>query len=371
MTTDEIIISKCNSIRFAVQDDLMPSFDNRLSYEEDFDIIPTRQFSQIIFNKSTKLIQIKAGLTAVVTLVKTDTSGNETTILLPDVTTYPTFKIYDYLVAFSTIECVYFEVKESGITKHKSEWQNIIEYDATYKMVQWSNLDLLSNSFEFDYLTTLAKANVNFMIVKGRVLEYQPSGEETVYDNQDSVEIIKASYSRGLLLELDVLPRQVAEILGLATRHDQFQVNEVACVAKEIPDFDMFGSAIQFKASLTQPDILGINTHDIGYDCDSTKNKMIENKGFEDATGSDSALVTEGYGLTQIVAKTLSGTPSIKVGYTVGGEEIVRTRPIGSQIMIDSNRFTPNLSGAWTIYFEISGGITDVYFQTIMFNNQP
>jgi len=372
METTEIIISKANAIRFKENNSLMPSFDNRLSYEEDFGNVPARYYNQTIFVKSWKLVQIKAGLTADVSLFKVDIDGVETEIIPSNVKNMPTFAIHDFILTFSAIEpCFYLEAKESGTVKHTSEWQEVIEETDGYLKIEWTNLDLLSNSFEFDYLTAAAIANVNYMLVKGRLLDYEPSGEETVYDNQEKTEIIKANYYRGLSLELEVIPRQIAEIIGIATRHDEFQVNEVSFVASEIPEMEMFGAAIQFKAILKQPLILGINTHDIGFDCDSTTTDMIENKGFEDASGSDSAAVTEGYGLTQIVAKTLSGSPVLKVGYTVGGDEIVRSRTIGNTILIDNNRFTPNIGAAWTIYFEVSSGIADVYFQTIMFNDQP
>ena len=371
METTEIIISKANAIRFKENNSLMPSFDNRLSYEEDFGNVPVRYYNQTIFVKSWKLVQIKAGLTAVVSLFKVDIDGVETEILTPVVTTYPTFKIYDFLLTFSTTEpCFYLEAKESGTVKHTSEWQQVIDEDDSYLKIEWTNLDLLSNSFEFDYLTVTAKANVNYMMVKGRLLEYEPSGEETVYDNQEKTEIIKANYYRGLSLELEVIPRQIAEIIGIATRHDEFQVNEVSFVASEIPEMEMFGAAIQFKALLKQPLILGINTHDIGFDCDSTTTDMIENKAQYDASGSGSFSVSDGYGVTQIITKVVSGTPTLIVGETVGGDNILPSELLTRSIppQTDNLRYAKDIEGAWTIYYDVTGGVIDIFIQTMQFN---
>ncbi len=376
METTEIVISKANSIRFAERNDLMPSFDNKLVNEESWDYIPVQNYKQIIVNGTTKLIQVKAGLTAVVTLVSIDENGTETAYISVN-TVYTDFIVYDYLISFPKDECFYFEVRESGVAKHISEIQEVIASADGYLKIEWANLDLVNNSFEFDYQTVTAKAYVNHMYVKGRLLTYEPKGEETIYNNQDKVELLKANYFRVLGLELEVLPRQISEIIGIATRHDMFNVNEVAFTAEELPSFDMFGSSIQFKAALTQNLALGINTHDIGFDCDSISGNMrVDPLGVEDAVSDGQLSVQAGFAITNIILMPYAGTtPTIKIGSTVGGDDILKTftvpntAPLTPKTM--TREFAPTTDANWTIYYEVLSGQLDIYITTVMFNLQP
>lgn len=378
METLEIILAKPNSIRFKqFVSGSLPTMDNRLSCEEVFTNTPTPIFDHIFFKDDVVLVQIKAGLTATVVLNQVFDTGITVTITSPTVTTYPTFKIYDYAITFSAVSGFYFDAKSTDgvggatVSQYISEHVFVIDDDPEYLLVQWTNLDIDSNSFEFDYTTTLAKANVNYMRIRGQVLPYEPEGEETVYDNQDEVEIIKASYFRSLVFEPELIPRHISEILGIATRHDRFLVNSVSFKAKKLPEMEMQGAYVQFSAKLTQSLVLGINTHDINFDCDSITTNDVMNIIELAATGAVTGTAQEGYSINQILLRVQTGTVTIKIGNTVGGEEIMKEKtgltsamgmiPVNIIHMTDAG-----FSGNWTIYITISGGTIDVRIQTII-----
>jgi len=370
MTTTETVVSKANGIRFADRNSGDP-FENLLSCEETYLSKVGGKVDQILFYGDTVLIQIMAGLSTTVTLRKYDETGAYSLIGEDNIETYTSYKIYEYLITFNKYERLQLAVYNGTVLDHLSEWVDVIEEDTSMMLLQWTNYDDMTDTFEFDYTTDLAVANVNFMRLPGEMVTYKPTGESTIYDNQNEKSKIKGNVYRNLTFVSDKIPRQIAEIITIATQHDRFVANSAGYIAEDMPEIEMMGAFCEVSIGLTLGLALGINTHDIGFDCDSTTNTMIENKLFEDATGSDSATVSAGYGITQIVAKALSGTPTLTVGTTPGGNEIFRTETIPTTPMIDNNRYAPNTDTAWTIYFEVSGGIMDVFFQTIMFNDQP
>ena len=375
MDTLKAVVSVANSIRFAHRNGLMNSFDNQLWCEEEWASVRGVKYNQIFFKDDEVLLQVKAGLTATVVVNKYTDGSDLVGILTPDATTtYSTFKIYEYLIDLDTLGKFYWTVTTEE-SSWISEWVEVIDTDDSMLLLQWTNLDNMNNTFEFDYTTTLAIANVNFNRIEGQLLNYKPAGESTVYDNQNEVSKIKANYYRILTLETEKIPRQLTEKLIIAMQHDTFLVNEVGYVAEELPEPNRTGGYFPMTAELKLRDSEGINTHDIGFDCDTSMIYRIENKGQEDATGAGTFSVREGYGVTQIMAKYKSGTTvNLKVGTSVGGEQILASSPITGTVPPDiiDTRYIPSYStGAWTIYWDVSGGVIDLLIQTQQMNPQP
>ena len=264
MDTLKIIVSKANSIRFAHSNGLMPSFDNMLSGDETWATKPTVKFEHVFFKDDVVLLQIKAGLTATVVLTKY--VGNVPTVITATTVTTITgqFKIYEYVLTLSSLER--FTLKA---TSEESTWLSecieVVNSEPDYKLLQWSNLDPINDSFEFDYTTTLSETYVNFMRVRGQMLQYKPSGDTKIYDNQNEKVKLKGSIYRMLTFESDIVPRQIAEMIVIAMHHDLFLLNEVGYISEELPEIEMMGAEAQIKTDLTLIDSLGLNTDDIGY----------------------------------------------------------------------------------------------------------
>lgn len=368
MDTLKAIVSKANSIRFAHINGLMPSFDNTLSSDEYFSPYVTSAFKHEFFVNDEVLVQIKTGLTATHTLNKVYQDGSETLISVTNTTTYTDFKILDFVITLSSAEEFYL-LSETEESTWKSECVSVFTnpIDAEYMLIEWTNLDVTNDSYEFDYTTADSIDNVNYMRIKGQLMTYKPKNESTIFDNQNEVTKIKANLFRVLTAQFAITPRPVAEKIIIAMQHDLFNLNQVPYVIEESPELDSVGAWVNLSADLTVVDSLGFNTHDIGYDCDSTGGEDVENKVADAATGNGSFSVSDGYGLTQIIVKKISGTPLIKFGTTVSGDDLLTERTI-VDIDIDSNRYTPDVSGTWTIYYTLSGGTVDIRVQTINFN---
>lgn len=374
MDTLKAIVSKANSIRFAHKDGNKRSFDNTLSHEEVSFNNPTPVYCQKYFYGDSVYLQIKAGLTATVVLTRHLNTGLSGTIAVSNVETYSEYKIYEYIITNNIYYTYYLELATEQST-WESEWCTVIAPEddniTKYMLLQWSNLDEGTDTFEFDYNTTLALANVNFMRILAKMQAYKPSGITEVYDNQNEKTKLKGSLFRNLTFEAEPVPTPIAELITIAMQHDLFLVNDVGYVVEDLPNIDMFGGKAQVTAELTVTASLGLNTHDIGFDCDTIIDEMIENKEVLNTIGIGTFNVSTGYGITQIIAKKISGNPVLKIGSTSGGEEIFREEEITGVTppLIDNNRFVPTTAGTWVIYYEITGGIMDLYIQTIKYSS--
>lgn len=365
MDTLKISMSKANSVRFAHVDGNMASFDNTLSFNETWFNKSPVIFDQTFFVDDVVLIQVKSGLTATITFLQILDSGITNTISATTTTTYTDFKIHEYPITHSAAARFYYK-----ITSEESEWRSecvsVIAEDTDYLLLQWTNLDDVSDSFEFDYSTVLAIANVNYMRIRGQLLTYKPAGETTVYDNQNEKAKIKGSVFRMLTMDTEQVPRQIAEKIIIATQHDSFLVNEVGYISEELPEVNPLGAGVVLSANLTLAAGLGINANDIGF---TATTDMIENKVDSSASGAETFAVTSGFGVSQIIVKKLTGTPSLKIGSTVGGTEIFPLEVITNTVppLIENVRYTPDITGAWTIYYDCSGGTVYLHVQTTKF----
>jgi len=324
---------------------------------------------QILFYGDSVLLQIKAGLTATVELRKYDETGAYTVISEDNTETYTTFIIYEYLITFNKYERLYLQAT-SETSEWRSEWVDVIAEDTSMMLLQWTNYDDMSDTFEFDYTTTLAVANVNFMRLEGEMVTYKPAGESTIYDNQNEKSKIKGNVYRKLTFVADRIPRQIAEIITIATQHDRFVANSAGYIAEDLPEIEMVGAFCEVSIDLTLSLALGINTHDIGLDCDSTTNNMIQNLTLLNKTGSQQVTGGAGYAINQIIIELVTGTTvTVKIGITVGGDEILKTYTLTSTKYF--NIFTRNyisfdgLTSVYPIYVTISGGNMNVFIQTI------
>lgn len=364
-----IIVSKANGIRFAHNDGLLPSMGNTLWRNEVWSTKVGGKFKQQYYKDDIVLIQIKGANSVPPTLKQYNSAGVSSTISLSDSTVYTDFTIFDYLVTFSTLGTFYF-IAESELSEWQSEDVEIIENDGSLKLIEWTNLDLISNSFEFDYNTTTAIANVNYIRLRGEFLTYKPGGERTVYDNQNEETIIKSSVTRVQGFSSDRIPKALAEILSIAVSHDSFLINDVGYLANELPETEMSGGFVQFNAELGEPLILGINTHDIGFDCDDTNTSNVEVKEIEGATGNGSFSISAGYMVAAVVIEKVTGTPLLKIGSSVSGDEILTSRTVTNTTPPASSNiiYTPDFDDAtWTIYYTLSGGTVNLSVVTIPF----
>jgi len=377
MDTLKAVISKANSIRWAHRDDLMRSMDNQLSCEETWSNKPSIYFDQIFFLNDPVPIQVKAGLTATVVLTQYFDDGSTTIHTVDDTTARPTVAapgadtwiVYDYLITFAALGRSYFKLTTEEST-WQSEYVNIIASDTDYRLLQWTNLDEDTDPFEFDYNTTYALANVNYMRILIEDLEYQSVGETDVYDNQNEKSILKSNQFAQILFKSGLIPRQIAQVISIAMAHDSFLVNEVAYVVEKIPEISTAGAWSIVSAPMVQNLNLGMNAHDLGFNCDTVAMSKVININKIAIAALDSALVNLGYSINQIIIELSTGTSgTIKIGTTIGGDDILKTYTLttAKDFQIFTRNFMPDtgISAAWPIFFTVIGAFITARVQTI------
>jgi hypothetical protein len=204
--------------------------------------------------------------------------------------------------------------------------------------------------------------------IEGNIKDYSFGGESSVYDNQDEMTKLKETMSRLLTLRTMEIPRYMAENLRIASGFDNFVINGVSFVREDLPEISPVegSNLVELSMTLNDKEYLGVNTHDIGFDCDNsqTTNEIMVLTELN-ASGSKSFVIPTGYLVHTFRAQWVSGTSvEVKLGETLSGSELVypfnvntTIRNITASIHADMSR-TADVS----IYATIPAGLQILTF---------
>jgi len=286
---------------------------------------------------------------------------------------------YDYWeidIAMTSFTVVKFKAiileSESVVETWSSEPVEIVTNDGKYLQIEFFNLE---NKFHAYYTNPTEADRLSHLIrIKGRLMKYKPAGETSVYDNQDEIVKTKDEVKRVLTLETELIPPYLAEMLVVAVAHDKFFVNEVEFVAEKKPDYESgSGDWAQLTCELTQRDVIGMNAHDTGYNCDSITGGDTMTLQEEGASGQTTFIIPEGYLIGYITAYQVTGSPAIIAGTTPGGSEIVSGMALTPSYTYETANvgYPLSLTGANNLYVTVSGaGATATIFVLLFKNRQ-
>jgi len=337
----QITISKANPIRWVHNDGLAAHFDNTLTDDETFQGIYRKPFSQKFLNADTVPVQLKlyGNTSGNEVIMKKYAGGVETTISATATTAYASFTIYEYLITIATGDNFYLKAYTDIDSWTSETICGVATLDRHLKL-EWFNYDPLTynENFEFDYQTAQAKAVVNFIYLEANLFEYTAGGEKTIIDNQNEKITLKRSIFRRLKLESSPVPRWLAEKLAVAMSHDVFVVNDIAYILEDDANIEKFGKTnfVNFSAVLTQKSVLGINTHDIGYEgTTSTETTMLILQELA-ASGAKTFSITDDYMILTITGERVAGDPVIKAGTTLGGDDVLLSMSLSATNTIEA-----------------------------------
>ena len=368
-----------NSIHFRELNGQLPSFDNTFLYNESFINVLSLNyyFAEYLYTDTIK-IQVKVGTGEVPTGKRyncTDNTSNTVSMVLKS--SYTDYDFYEFVSNHSSanVGCIYyFVIQNSGDDDWRSEPFKIIEDDSHMYLLEWYNYDATTgranNNFEMDYSTDI----VPFMRILGVFKDYGPKVEISVYDNLDEATKLKERVQRTLAFKTDSIPRYIAEKLVIASAHDFFCVNKVAFVREEEPEVGPLDSNMtQFSAILTQQNVIGLNTSDIGFICTGMTDCKVGNQAKANVSANTSFTIPANHGLDIITVWYNGGSNVLlKFGTTVGGTEIAQMRPSAADFNITYN--VPQdlaKTGTATLYVDVSGTSVDVdiFVRTIQNRN--
>lgn len=288
---------------------------------------------------------------------------------------------YDYWevdIDFSTFAATYVKFKVVMTSSRAlppetwySEPVEIIATDDRYLQIEFFNLE---NAWHVYYVNPTEADRISHLLrIKGELKRYKPGGETSVFDNQNEVVKTSGEVKRTLTLETEAIPPYLAEMLAVALAHDKFFINEVEYVAEGNPEYENSGDLASFSVSLTQRDVIGLNAHDTGYNCDTITGGDTMVLQELAASGQKSFAITDGYMILTLTGYRTAGSPVIKAGYTPGGDEILASMVLSSTAVTEVALIPTDKSSVTggTLYVTVSGvGATANIYIILIKNRQ-
>lgn len=369
-------VSLANSIRFYLADDNPYNFDNR-AYRD------AQMLNHLIYDYCQKFwcddsvdLQIKvASGTAAPTCTVYIESGATDVLTATLKTSYTAYDYYEITLSMGdyTGQRFYIEIKQTVSLIETRYLSNTIEslsdYPEELLSIQWHNVD---NAFEVDYSTGL----VCGLRVEGIMrLSEEAAGEQSIYDNQEELVKLFEEVKRVMTLRVPHLPEQMLEQLRVAVAHDRLFINGVEYTAEGLPQYalDEFANTGEFRVDLTQKNIIGLNTHDVGYDADrgDTINSMVLQE--LNANGPFTLTVPQGYLIQSLTALYNAGTGVVlRAGTDVDRNNIV----YDTQLRSAADNFTETVNVDYApaadtdLYVGIDGRGLDVDVYVILLKNR-
>jgi len=260
-------------------------------------------------------------------------------------------------------------LNEDTIYTHESEWINVPS--AGIEAAQEENANLFRFNWfglENSMLDYVVSGFVGTAWIEGKMVLGQTAGEATIFDNQGEEVKLKHIIKRVMMFSAEVPDYLAAQIVSW-TALDEFFINDVKYVASKEPTHSQIGNSNMhlLTAELKQYSPIGINTHDVGFDCDAaTIQTMIVNALHVSKTGSFTVEAPSGYLLHTVTLVRNSGSADIKLGIAAEGDEVFTDNTIdGTDTLVAVQCHYP-LDSATTLYFTVTGTVNfDVNLQYI------
>jgi len=359
-----LTISLANSIRFRPVDSNPPNFDNT------FDGLNTvnnrlinQQYQQRYAGEDVRIQAMSATGDAVTCRAWYNNAW--VAIAADSLNTIGDYDYTEFVLDFDKTfiaGCVAFEITD-GTDIWVSEPVLCAAYEDNYLKLEWFNFE---NDFTMDYIHGI----VPVMHIEASFAMGQPAGDVTVYSNQGNETKLKELIQRVMIFET-FAPDYICEQLTIAMAHDNFFVNDVAFVSAKKAAIEQQGNSniYKFSAELMQKTVLGLNTHDTGFNPDDgTNDSLIMNTEILNMDGNRVLNIPAGYLLHTITCIWLAGVNfTIIAGTTASDDDLMQAiHPLvtDTPIVASVHHDSPNAS---VVYFTMSGeaGEVNLYIQLI------
>lgn len=373
-----------NGIHFRPDNGQLPSFDNTMVCDENFhNHANQNDYRQKYYPGDTVKIQVMITTGETPQMTRANELGVSVAVtgaLVNSYTDYDFWEFTDTVYATADIGHLYQYTVRNSTTPTDDDWISepveVVEDLGELLLIEWSGN---TTQYGCDYQGAVPIGGdpfVPFIRIEATFKDYLPKTEITVYGNQEEVVKLYERISRQIEFKSEAFPRYLIEKLVVASAHDYFYVNEVQFVREDKPDITNHegGNLAEIKMILTQAEVLGLNTHDIGFDCDSLMADCKVTNLQETAVGANTTFtIPDEHGLDIITIWRNAGTDILlKFGTTVGGSEIAEARPSAANPNITLN--VPQdlaKTGTATLYVTVSGTAVsvDIYVRTIKNRN--
>jgi hypothetical protein len=373
-----LIISQLNSIRFKKQDSEPPNFDNTLLADEKFYNDTIYTYCQRFPDDSTQIVQLKSDSDELPVAIATRSDKTQVALTVTEVSSYDTDSsgtddtwYFEFTVDFSTFT----QITDITVTQDTDTFKSepfigdpdvsIQVKDSEVLKLEYFNFD---NAFNIDFSTGITFE----LYVEAVAKNYKPQGEKSIYDNQREVTILKSTKQRTLELQTLEIPRYLSETIDLITGLDNLVINSIAYVyEKDTLEVDPFGDTnfVTASAVLINKEYLGTNSSDIGFNCDvAPTDSQMSVLTILNASGGETFTIPAGWQVHTLRSQWVSGaTVEVKLGTSVGGEQLVSARDIDS---VDTDRTISihsdiDRDAIQDIYATVTGGVANLDLQLL------
>lgn len=374
-----MIVSYASSIRFRKVDSNYANFDNTLLADELFYNDKIFDYCQRWLTTDTVTVQLESDSDTLPTATATKADGTEVSLTVTQVSSYDqdsdgTDDLFFF--AFDVDMSVFTTKTDIVVTQGSVSWKSepfkgdsdLLEELQTGMAleIEYYNND---NAFEIDFSS--GAGSITYKLYVPSILkDLDFGGESSVYDNQDELEKLKETVQRLLTFRTTEIPRYLAETLKLASSMDNFVINGVAYVRQDQPELSAIDGSnlVEYSMTLVDKEYLGVNTHDIGFDCDApstTTEIMVLVQ--ENASGSVTFNISGGYLIHTLKAQYVSGTTvEIKLGSTVGGEDLAAPYNLTASLVRAVAQVHGDESESdYDVYATVTGGVADLTLQLL------
>jgi len=329
-----LVLSKANSIHFAIQDSNLPNVENTLSYEENYGVFANKAYCQKFDDGDTVTVQAVTTASTVPT-VEVYAPHKLTDITVPAVKQArvidgTTYYYWEFEVAMATYSSYnYFQLKVIQLTVNwKSEKIQSLDLtddlaDGNYLKLEWTNKN--NTSIVDNHLINYSTDIEFFAYVEAQIKDNGNEGEDEVFTNINEKKVLESQLFKTRDLKTDFIPEFMTDIIALAGKCFVFIINDLQYVTSGLPEYTPTKSNLKSLTwSITHVEVLGFSTNFKGLDIMGTEYIKVKN---DDAiTATWSFVINAGYLLHALVCGHGTGSAAdytIKVGWTVGGSDIL------------------------------------------------
>jgi hypothetical protein len=359
-------ISLANSMRFAKVDSEDPCWENTLVCQESNPDGHKYGYAQRVVTGDVLKIYFKSDYATFTAQLYDELDaavGSAISVVTESsYATYSYFSVEIDTAGWNTTKAYYLKITTDStfdVQVYQSEPIMCAAAWANHIKIEYTNLD---TAFELDY----ANLTINHMIrVPGRLYGYKPEGEIDVYSNQGVLTKIREVVERVQILEIEPVPRYLAEKINIALAHDQVLINGKEFVKKSLPSVSRFSKTnmMTVTAEVSQSYVSGLNSDDEGFDYIGSGGdlwEVIKNFTLSGVTGSqtiDVGAYATNFKINNIVFTLLGGTAgSNKVGLTAGADDVMEETDMSDLVIGNPvSVFCEKIFGAGqdTVYFTI------------------
>lgn len=385
-----LIIGNVNPVRFARRDNKLPSYENTLEHELDFEGVVLGSYIQQFIKDEAIKIQFRSDHdTLTATLVTCD--GVKSNIPVIKIKTFTEYSFYEISINTGVEDTYYINIKGATIGEltnyYRSEYFKTVEGIQGFRSNEDSNegykyilhhLLVECSNIENDFNTFFEKDDFgnNFVSrfwIPTPLYKIQSEGETEVYNDLGNLTKLSETFQNSFEMITSAVPRHLAMKIQETAGLDNFFINHIQYVSLEKGELEYFGNytSVVLTMNLTQRFAIGLNSDDRGFESITAAMADIDIKQISGASGSGSFEVLAGYMVNSNTIQLATGdNGTVKMGTTVGGDDILMQYPLSTANPheIINTQYSHPTDVSYTVYWETTGvGATfNIIVQTLI-----